>query len=420
MARPALPAACRNSRRASATACSSTPTSTELTATATGDARQAGGLAQPIPALHLHHRGPRRRARHARVQLRARRPARRNDQGLPDRQGRRGRAHEDDQLRQGAPGGGLQRHLLLVAEPPRGHRARRRRRKLTRKRKRAAGRPNLRLTFGRPLPMLSQFARQSGERRRAADRGFDVLTPLSRLRRASAVVVCLGLFGAPSARAFDLNPFHSGAPQQTAQSTLPPAAIPGAPADAADANDAGALDVRIDRLEDELRQANGRIEELENQQHRLEDQLKRFQQDVEFRLGGAGAGANPVAATPPAAAAAVPPRRRRSPRPRSRPRAGAMPSIRQPIPTQSAPRARSARRRRARRSPIRLCPPARRSTFPTVPIRRPRRRADRSSPTPGRRSSPASASASPTARATSTTRRSRPIAAANTRRPRSN
>jgi tol-pal system protein YbgF len=121
------------------------------------------------------------------------------------------------------------------------------------------------------------------------------LTPLFRLRRASAVVVCLGLFGATGARAFDLNPFHSDAPQQTAQSTLPPAAIPGVD----DANDAGALDVRIDRLEDALRQANGRIEELENQQRRLVDQLKRFQQDVEFRLGGAGA-------TPPAAAV-VPP-----------------------------------------------------------------------------------------------------------------
>ncbi|MGD0641913.1 MAG: tol-pal system protein YbgF [Roseiarcus sp.] len=126
------------------------------------------------------------------------------------------------------------------------------------------------------------------------------MTPLFRLRRASAVFVCLGLFGATSAFAFDLNPFHSGAPQQTAQSTLPPAAIPGAPADSVDATDAGALDVRIDRLEDALRQANGRIEELENQQRRLEDQLKRFQQDVEFRLGGAGA-------APPGAAAAVPP-----------------------------------------------------------------------------------------------------------------
>ncbi len=105
-----------------------------------------------------------------------------------------------------------------------------------------------------------------------------------------------------SASAFDLNPFHSDAPQQTAQSSLPPANIPGGPTDSVDAGDAGALDVRIDRLENELRQANGRIEELENQQRRLEDQLKRFQQDVEFRLGGAGANANAVAAAPPVAA----------------------------------------------------------------------------------------------------------------------
>lgn len=128
------------------------------------------------------------------------------------------------------------------------------------------------------------------------------MTPLSRLRRASAVCACLGLFGATNASAFDLNPFHSDAPQQTAQSSLPPANIPGGPTDSVDSGDAGALDVRIDRLENELRQANGRIEELENQQRRLEDQLKRFQQDVEFRLGGAGAGANAVAAAPPVAA----------------------------------------------------------------------------------------------------------------------
>jgi len=108
----------------------------------------------------------------------------------------------------------------------------------------------------------------------------------------------MGFIGATSARAFDLNPFHADAPQQTAQAT-PPALITGAPADSIDA---GALDVRIDRLEDELRQANGRIEELENQQRRLEDQLKRFQQDVEFRLGGAGPA---VAAAPPVAAAGV-------------------------------------------------------------------------------------------------------------------
>jgi tol-pal system protein YbgF len=125
------------------------------------------------------------------------------------------------------------------------------------------------------------------------------LTPHSRLCRAGAAFLCLGFIGAPSARAFDLNPFHADAPQQTAQAT-PPALITGAPADSIDA---GALDVRIDRLEDELRQANGRIEELENQQRRLEDQLKRFQQDVEFRLGGAG----PAAAAAPPVSAAAPP-----------------------------------------------------------------------------------------------------------------
>jgi TolA-binding protein len=64
--------------------------------------------------------------------------------------------------------------------------------------------------------------------------------------------------------------------------------------------------VRLDRLENELRQANGRIEELENQQRLLQDQLKRFQQDVEYRLGGAApppAGAAPVASAPPAGSA---------------------------------------------------------------------------------------------------------------------
>jgi tol-pal system protein YbgF len=133
------------------------------------------------------------------------------------------------------------------------------------------------------------------------------LTSISRLGRAGAAVVCFGLIGVGGAQALDLNPFHTNAPVQTAQSAVPPAGIPGSAGDSVDSGDAGALDVRIDRLEGQLRQANGRIEELENQQRRLEDQLKRFQQDVEFRLGGAGGGASPppgpVAAAPPIAAA---------------------------------------------------------------------------------------------------------------------
>lgn len=85
-----------------------------------------------------------------------------------------------------------------------------------------------------------------------------------------------------------------------AQSGLPPAGIPGA-----DSGDAAALVVRIERLEDELRAANGAIEELQNQQHRLQEQLKRFQEDVEFRFNGAN-GARASAAPNASAAAPAP------------------------------------------------------------------------------------------------------------------
>jgi tol-pal system protein YbgF len=85
----------------------------------------------------------------------------------------------------------------------------------------------------------------------------------------------------------------------SAQSTLPPASIPGGQGDAA------ALEVRLERLENQLRAANGVIEELQNQQQKLQEQLKRFQEDVEFRLNG-GAGARPSAALQPTTPAPAP------------------------------------------------------------------------------------------------------------------
>ena len=131
------------------------------------------------------------------------------------------------------------------------------------------------------------------------------MTPLSRLRSACVVSVCVGLAGASGANAFDLNPFHlnNNPPAQTAQST-PPGVIPGVgPDNGDDPNDPAAMVVRLNRLEDALRQANGRIEELQNQQRILQDQLRRFQQDVEYRLGGAAppqpGAAPPVAANAP-------------------------------------------------------------------------------------------------------------------------
>ncbi|MGH6799285.1 MAG: tol-pal system protein YbgF, partial [Roseiarcus sp.] len=67
--------------------------------------------------------------------------------------------------------------------------------------------------------------------------------------------------------------------------------IPGGAAGEPD--DAAGLVVRVNRLEEELRQANGRIEELQNAQRRLEAQLQKFRQDVEFRLGDRSRGAPP-------------------------------------------------------------------------------------------------------------------------------
>ena len=118
-------AAFRNSTRRSATACSSTP----IRPTSRRPRRRRSTsrpVAQPVQPLHLHDRRPCRRARHARIQLRPRRPPRRGGPRLSRRQGRLALAHEDDQLRQGAAGRDLRRHFLLVAESPRRHRAQRR------------------------------------------------------------------------------------------------------------------------------------------------------------------------------------------------------------------------------------------------------------------------------------------------------
>jgi tol-pal system protein YbgF len=120
---------------------------------------------------------------------------------------------------------------------------------------------------------------------------------------AAAFVVCLAL-AAPAQAQF--NPFQ--------RQPAPPADIPGGAT--GDPNDAAGLVVRVNRLEEELRQANGRIEELENAERRLEAQLQKFRQDVEYRLGDRSPGApqdSDVAEAPLAPSQpGVPPRPRRS------------------------------------------------------------------------------------------------------------
>src|SRR3984957_16496416 len=105
------------------------------------------------------------------------------------------------------------------------------------------------------------------------------VTSLFRPRLVAAFVACLAL-AAPAQAQFDL--FH--------HQSAPPADIPDG---AGDPSDAAGLVMRINRLEEELRQAYGRIEELQNAQRRLEAQLQKFRQDVEYRFGDRSQGAPP-------------------------------------------------------------------------------------------------------------------------------
>jgi tol-pal system protein YbgF len=94
----------------------------------------------------------------------------------------------------------------------------------------------------------------------------------------------------------------AAAPVAFGQSAYPPGSVPGAEEGG---GDAAALVLRVERLEDELRHANGAIEELQNQQQRLQEQLKRFQEDVEFRFSGAN-GQRPIAPAPGPSVSATP------------------------------------------------------------------------------------------------------------------
>ena len=69
----------------------------------------------------------------------------------------------------------------------------------------------------------------------------------------------------------------------SAEDYRPPSDIPGEAQ-----SDDGALAIRIDRLEAALRRATGQIEDLQNENHKLADQVRKFREDVEFRLSGKG------------------------------------------------------------------------------------------------------------------------------------
>jgi len=80
----------------------------------------------------------------------------------------------------------------------------------------------------------------------------------------------------------------------------------------AKAQDAADLVVRTSRMENQIRQLSGQIEQLQFENKRLSEQLRKFQEDVDFRLnerGGRSSGAAAPGNTAPPAAGPRPQRR---------------------------------------------------------------------------------------------------------------
>ena len=75
------------------------------------------------------------------------------------------------------------------------------------------------------------------------------------------------------------------------------AALLGHPAAAQDASE---LVVRLGRIENQSRMMAGQIETLQYENRQLKEQLRKFQEDVEFRFQESKGGQRPASATPPA------------------------------------------------------------------------------------------------------------------------
>ena len=118
-----------------------------------------------------------------------------------------------------------------------------------------------------------------------------MLSP-SHLRLPGTLIACVLFVGPAAAQGFN---FFSRQPPPAPAQMAPPGAIPGD----GETDEATAMVLRLNRLEEELRQANGRIEELENHERRLEEQLERFRQDVEYRFGDHERGTPPPSPAPP-------------------------------------------------------------------------------------------------------------------------
>ncbi len=95
-------------------------------------------------------------------------------------------------------------------------------------------------------------------------------------------------------------------PQQEQQEQAPPPdAVQNLPSGPVSSNDVG---MRIDRIENALRQLTGTIEDLQHQNQQLQMQLKRMQDDTEYRFQQLGLKSPAAPAGAPPAATGLAPR----------------------------------------------------------------------------------------------------------------
>jgi tol-pal system protein YbgF len=96
-------------------------------------------------------------------------------------------------------------------------------------------------------------------------------------------------------------------------------ALAAALAGPAAAQDAADAIVRLNRLESQFRQMSGQVEQLQYENRQLKEQLRKFQEDVEFRFQESGGrGASRPSSPPPAAAPPRPAQPQAQPQPQRR------------------------------------------------------------------------------------------------------
>lgn len=113
---------------------------------------------------------------------------------------------------------------------------------------------------------------------------------MTRLNAGAAALIAAGtlilgssLGGLAIAQDYGAPPADVGSPGAAPSSPDVPGNSPDASPPGGSSDEASLL-MRVQRLEDQLRQMNGQIEQMQFENHKLEDQLRKFQEDVDFRF----------------------------------------------------------------------------------------------------------------------------------------